>query len=136
MADDAVGPDGEAETACGRAFVTPETGSDFELGQIPLEDFFFEDQIPDSTVEPWPALLSRGGAETVDVEDEDEDEASEDEEFVLCRFFRGMNIRETSSALIDVSAPCPLLPAEYHPRRGPDCTLGGEATAVMSKVRV
>lgn len=136
IADDAVGPDGVADTACDRAFVTPETGSDFELGQIPLEDFFFEDQVPDSTFEPCPALLWDGLAEIVAVEDEDEDEAKDDEELVLCRFFRGINIRDTSSALIDVSAPCPPLPAEYHPRRGPDCTLGGDATAVMSKTEI
>lgn len=133
IADDAVGPAGEADIACDRAFVTPETGSDFELGQIPREDFFFEDQVPDSTFEPCPALLCDGEAETVEVEEEDEDDAREDEELVLCRFFRGINIRDTSSAFIDVSAPCPLLPVEYHPKRGPDCTLGGDATAVMSK---
>jgi hypothetical protein len=72
----------------------------------------------------------------VDVEDEDEFDAKDEEEFVLCKFFRGMNIRDTSSALIDVSAPCPPLPDEYHPRRGPDCTLGGDATAVMGKIEI
>lgn len=49
-------------------------------------------------------------------------------------FFRGINIRDTSSAFIEeVRAPCPPLPEAYHPRRGPDCTLGGDATAVMSR---
>lgn len=40
-----------------------------------------------------------------------------------------MNIRDTSSALIELSPPegLPL----FHPRRGNDWKLGGEATAVV-----
>lgn len=44
-----------------------------------------------------------------------------------------MNMRETSSAFIEDRGPCPPLPGSYHPKRDPDCTLGGEATAVMEK---
>jgi hypothetical protein len=47
--------------------------------------------------------------------------------------FRGINIRETSSAFTEDRAPCPPLPELYHPKRDPDCTLGGDATAVMEK---
>lgn len=46
-----------------------------------------------------------------------------------------MNIRDTSSVSIEERAPCPPLPELYHPNRGPDCTLGGDATAVMEKDR-
>lgn len=46
-----------------------------------------------------------------------------------------MNMRETSSAFIEDRGPCPPLPGSYHPKRDPDCTLGGEATAVMEKDR-
>lgn len=131
MADEAVGPpddDVDAETAWERAFVTPETGSDFELGHRPRPGFFFEDQVVDSPLALCPALL---WCETVD--DVDVDDANEEEEFDLWTPFRGINIRDTSSAFIEVSAACPPLPAAYHPRRGPDCTLGGEATAVMRR---
>lgn len=44
-----------------------------------------------------------------------------------------MNMRETSSAFMEDKAPWPPLPELYHPKRGPDCTLGGDATAVMGK---
>lgn len=44
-----------------------------------------------------------------------------------------MNIRDTSSVSIEDRAPCPPLLELYHPNRGPDCTLGGDATAVMEK---
>lgn len=133
MADEAVGPpedDVDADTAWERAFVTPETGSDFELGHRPRPGFFFEDQVVESPLALCPALL---WCETVDVDDVDVDDANEEEEFDLWTPFRGMNIRDTSSAFIEVSAACPPLPAAYHPRRGPDCTLGGEATAVMRR---
>lgn len=63
---------------------------------------------------------------TVEVDDVDE------EEFERCMLFRGMNICDTSSAFMEPRGVCPLL-EEYHPRRGADCTLGGEATAVMRK---
>jgi hypothetical protein len=51
MVEDALGPDENAGTACDRAFVTPDTGSDLELGQGPFVDFFLDDQVPDSMPE-------------------------------------------------------------------------------------
>lgn len=42
-----------------------------------------------------------------------------------------MNIRDTSSGFTEDRVPCPPLPELYHPKRDPDCTLGGDATAVM-----
>ena len=63
----------------------------------------------------------------------EDDEAREEEEFDRWTFFRGMNIRDISSAFTDDNAPCPLSPVLYHPKRDPDCTLGGDATAVMEK---
>jgi hypothetical protein len=132
IADEAVGPDDvdDDETACGRAFVTPDTGSDLELGHRPCVGFFFEDQVVDSPLALCPALL---GCSTVDEEEVDVEDANEEEEFDLWTLLRGINIRETSSAFIEVSAACPPLLAAYHPKRGPDCTLGGEATAVMRR---
>lgn len=56
MAEEAVGPDDGADTACERAFVTPDTGSAFELGQRLLEGLFFDDQVPDSPLAFCPAL--------------------------------------------------------------------------------
>lgn len=54
----------------------------------------------------------------VDVaEDEDAIEDVEEEELDLSGTFPGMNMRVTSSALIDVNPPCVLLP-EFHPNRG------------------
>jgi len=47
--------------------------------------------------------------------------------------FLGINIRDTSSVFIEDRAPCPPSPVLYHPKRDPDCTLGGDATAVMEK---
>lgn len=137
MANEAVGPpdDGvdEVETACGRAFVTPDTGSDFELGQRPRAGFFFEDQVVDSPLELCPALLLCKTVDVDDVDDVDVDDANEEEEFDLWTPFRGINIRDTSSAFIEVRAACPPLLAAFHPKRGPDCTLGGDATAVMRR---
>lgn len=51
IVEDALGPDENAGTAWVRAFVTPDTGSDLELGQGCLADFFFDDQVPDSLAE-------------------------------------------------------------------------------------
>jgi hypothetical protein len=133
IADEAVGPpfaDVDAETACERAFVTPDTGSDFEAGHKPREGFFFEDHVADSPLVTCPPLLS---CEIVDVDDVDAEDASDEDELDRCTLFRGINMRDTSSVFIEAKAVCPSLPTEYHPRRGPDCTLGGEATAVMRK---
>lgn len=69
--------------------------------------------------------------EVVATVEADELELREEEEFDLWTLFRGMNTRDTSSVSIEDSAPCPPLPELYHPKRGPDSTLGGDATAVM-----
>lgn len=63
----------------------------------------------------------------------EEDDEREDEEFDRWTCFRGINIRDTSSAFTDDRAPSPPSPVLYHPKRDPDCTLGGDATAVMEK---
>ena len=101
MVDEAVGPDENVGTAWDRVLVTPDTGSDFELGQGFLEAFFLVDQVPESALEFCPAWEFGVLASTVDV---DEDDPKEEEEFDLCRLFRGMKIRDTSSALIEVTA--------------------------------
>lgn len=64
------------------------------------------------------------------MEDEEEDEVVDDEEFVRCALLRGINIRVTSSALME-SIPSPLL-FELH--LGSGCKLGGDATAVIGIV--
>jgi hypothetical protein len=104
---------------CGREVVTPETGSALEAGQNPPLGFFFEDQWPES---PFVTELGGGGVgggcccccccceeeEMVELDEVVED--IEDDEFVLCTLFRcGMNIRDTSSALIEFRFPAPLL---------------------------
>jgi hypothetical protein len=48
MDDEAEGPDGDADMACGRALVIPDTGSDLELGHKLLEGFFFDDHVLES----------------------------------------------------------------------------------------
>lgn len=132
MVDEAVGPEEKAGTACDRVFVTPDTGSALELGQRLRVGFFFDDQVPASPPEFCPAWASCWLLVTVDVEEFD---PREDEELERWTCFRGMNIRETSSAsaFAEGRAPCPPLPVLYHPKRDPDCTLGGDATAVMEK---
>ena len=98
-------------------------------GQKPPLAFFFPVYDPfspfDVTTEPELVL---GCTVDVDaVEDADEFEDNDEDELVLCTFFLcGINIRETSSALMEFSPPVegPL----FHPNRG---KLGGEATAVV-----
>lgn len=131
IADEAVGPpftEVEDETGCDRAFVTPETGSDLDAGHRPRPFFFLDDHVAE---EPFVVAPLAAACVTVDVEEVEEFDDSDDDEFVLCTPLRGRNMRDTSSVFIDPRAACPALPVEYHPRRGPDCTLGGEATAVM-----
>lgn len=70
----------------------------------------------------------------MEVEELEEFEEREEEEFDRWEPLRRINIRGTSSALIEVRAPCPPSSVGYHPRRGADCTLGGDATAVMERV--
>jgi hypothetical protein len=129
IADEAPALEKKAGFACDRAVLTPDTGSALELGQTRFEDFFLIDQFAESPLGCVASVLD-GLAGMVEV---DELDPTEEEEFDLCRLFRGMNIRETSSAFIEDRAPCPPLPESYHPKRGPVCTLGGDATAVMEK---
>lgn len=49
MVDEAAGPEENVGTAWDRVLVTPDTGSDFELGQGFLVAFFFVDHVPEST---------------------------------------------------------------------------------------
>lgn len=125
MVEEAVEPVENAGTTWFRAFVIPEAGSDLVLGQMFLDAFFFEDH---SMLEFCPVSESCELVATVEV---DELEFNDEEEFDLWMFFRGMKTRDTSSVSIEDSAPCPPLPELYHPKRGPDSTLGGDATAVM-----
>lgn len=58
------------------------------------------------------------------------DDDTDEDEFVLGTvFLGGMNIRDTSSALIEFN-PFGAAPL-FHPSRGSDWKLGGEATAVV-----
>ena len=58
---------------------------------------------------------------------------TDEEEFVLCTvFLGGMNIRDTSSALIEFN-PFGLV-LLFHPSRGSDWKLGGDATAVVMEL--
>jgi hypothetical protein len=78
MVDEAVGPEENEDTAWGRALVTPDTGSDFELGQGFLEGFFFEeDHVPESGLELCPAWELGGLGDTVDVDEVDPKEEEE-----------------------------------------------------------
>lgn len=63
----------------------------------------------------------------------DEFDPNEEEEFDLWRLFRGINMRDTSSVFTEDRPPCPPSLELYHPKR-PDCTLGGDATAVMEDI--
>lgn len=129
IADEAPAPEKKAGFACERALLIPETGSDLELGQTLLEDFFFEERVAESPLGCAASVLD-GLAAIVEV---DELDPMEEDELDLCRVFRGINMRETSSGFIEDKPPCPPSPDSYHPKRGPVCTLGGDATAVMEK---
>lgn len=77
MVEDAVGPDENEETAWGRVFVTPDTGSAFEEGQGLLTGFLFDDEVVASGPGVCPAWISWWLLVTVLVEafdprDEDE----------------------------------------------------------------
>lgn len=71
--------------------------------------------------------------DTVVLEDEDVVDDIDDDEFVRCGPLRDMNIRVTSSALIEFSPPWTPLPV-FHPNRGRGSKLGGDATAVIGEV--
>lgn len=109
----------------------PETGSTLEAGQNPPLVFFFEGQWPES---PF-AIELEGVCEAEMVEVEEFDEDMEHDEFVLCTVFRcGVNIRDTSSALMELKPPPPpLLPPLllFHPSLDNGWKLGGDATAVV-----
>ena len=112
----------------------PETGCAFIEGQRPRgAGFFLEPKSPASPlVRGGPPLVWGATARMVvaaeDVEDIDEVDDIEEEELARCGIFRGINMRVTSSALIEFKPPWPPLPA-FHPSRG--WKLGGEATAVI-----
>jgi hypothetical protein len=79
IVDDAVGPDEKAGTAWDRVFVTPATGSAFELGQGLRIAFFCDDQVLVSELELCPASVSCEPLVATTVEAE-EFELNEDEE--------------------------------------------------------
>ena len=98
-------------------------------GQKPPLAFFFPAYDPLSPFDVTAELeLVLGCTVDVDaVEEADEFEDNDEDELVLCTFFLcGINIRETSSALMEFSPPVEGL--LFHPSRG---KLGGEATAVV-----
>jgi hypothetical protein len=85
-----------------------------EAGQNPPLGFFLADHCPDS-----PFVVELDGVcceeDIVEVDDDEAEDAIEDDEFVLCTLFRcGMNIRDTSSALIEFRPPAPAL-LLFHP---------------------
>ena len=80
------------------------------------------------------AILTLVTTEESEAADDDDDtEEIDDAEWLRCGPLRGSTMRDTSSALIEFSAPAGPLPAEFHPRRGRDGRLGGDATAVMRR---
>lgn len=77
MVEEAVEPAENSGTTWDRAFVIPETGSDLVLGQMFLDDFFFEDH---SMLEFCPESEFCELVATVEV---DELEFNDEEEFDL-----------------------------------------------------
>ena len=124
-------------SACGRGFEIPDTDSAFDDGHSPRAAFLRCVQPSLSVISLNDDPLDCGGLlTTVEVDAVDEPEAVEDiddEEFTLCGPFRGMNIRVTSSALMEFNPPCALLP-EFHPNCGRDWKLVGAATAVICEI--
>lgn len=116
-------------TDSGRAFERPAIGSAFEAGHGLLTGFFLLPQPAESALpDGCTPLLCTEEAEAVELDDEDE--AMDDDELERCTLFLGMNILETSSALIEFKlfgAPLPVL----HPDREIAWKLGGAATAVI-----
>ena len=123
--------DGVGRT-CGRAVVSPETGSAFEDGQRPRAAFFRGPHAPCSPfvvgTSPLVCGRGRGATEAEVVDDEDEEwDAIEEDEFIRCTAVWGINPRLTSSALME---PNPSLSSpEFH--RGKCWKLGSGATAVI-----
>lgn len=113
MAEAAEGPVNGVGRDCGRAFEIPDTASAFEDGQSPLACFFrcihpsrsactFTSGLCEA------GLLSDVSMDTVESKAEDEPDAvedSDDEEFFFSRPFLGINIRVTSSALMEFKPP-------------------------------
>lgn len=105
MADIAelAGVPGEGEASdCVRAVDMPETGSAFVEGQRPLAGFFLDPHPPRS---PFAMGVAACGLGAVMVEVDEDEDAIDEDEFVRCALFRGMNILETSSALMELSPP-------------------------------
>jgi hypothetical protein len=100
----------------------------FVVGQNAPLGFFlvvYEPESPfDATLEFWLVFT------VVAVDETELDDDTDEDEFVLCTVFLcGINIRDTSSALIEFN-PFGAAPL-FHPNRGSDWKLGGEATAVV-----
>lgn len=104
MAEDAEAPVDGVDTDCIRALDRLETGSALLVGQRPRDlGFFVVDQVDPPPDSPFICdeefvVCDEGAADTVVVDDACDDK--EEDEFVLCTLFRGMNILETSSELI------------------------------------
>ena len=112
---------------CGFAVESSAVGCDFPGGQSPRAAFFLDSQVSDEFDVPF--VTADKADPVVDVEDR---ELTEDEEFVRCTPFRGMNILPTSSWLI---APRPFWPlAVLHPILDEGWT--GAATAVITRSTV
>lgn len=120
-----------------RALVIAVVDSDCVAGQNPPLVFFF------GAWEGTSPLVGPVGdvfalAVAVDVEEavEEDDAIDEDELVRWMPLFWGRNMRETSSAFIDVNPPGAPAPA-FQPSRDSDWKLGGEATAVvMEKIQM
>jgi hypothetical protein len=115
----------------GREFVKADVGSDFD-GQKPPRGFFFAICVDES---PFVVEVGEAVWDVADiVEVEELFEAIDDDEFDLCMtFLCGINMRDTSSALIELNAPWRLF-APFQPSLGNDWRLGGDATAVVMDV--
>lgn len=127
-------PEDGVGKGCGLAVEIAETGSALEGGQSPLAGFFLGPHPPWSPFAAGASPFVWGGAwgaESVvdedDVEELDEFEAIDDEESFRSGTFRGWNMRETSSAFIELNPPCPS--TLFH--LGKCCRLVGDTTAVI-----
>jgi hypothetical protein len=94
MAEAAEGPEDVDATDCGRAVEIPAVGSALDIGQRYLTGLFLSAPFAAGPV-PFEFV------EEAEIVDEfDDSEEREDDEFERCAVFRGINSRETSSALI------------------------------------
>jgi len=89
---------------------------------------------PSFSATPFTSFLFTGMLESEDDELFERPDEIDEFEFCRCGTFLGMNMRETSSALMDPRPSWPSPSPEGQPRRG--WMLGGDATAVMPDVVV